>query len=151
MSSIAASSAHCGSFAASPLLLEALTVALYAAARTDGDVDPTVEATTYRAGDGRAFDGRVFSVTKDTGSFKVTVVDMPDDKTGEELVKNAFKPVAEGGASEAGMGRAGDWRRIDRCGKSDTSDDALRADERGHHQLGASKVERCSINFRYWP
>jgi thiamine biosynthesis lipoprotein ApbE len=30
------------SFAASPLLLEALAVALYAAARTDGDVDPTV-------------------------------------------------------------------------------------------------------------
>jgi thiamine biosynthesis lipoprotein ApbE len=29
-------------FAASPLLLEALAVALYAAARTDGDVDPTV-------------------------------------------------------------------------------------------------------------
>ena len=29
-------------FAASPLLLEALIVALYAAARTDGDVDPTV-------------------------------------------------------------------------------------------------------------
>ena len=29
-------------FAASPLLLEALLVALYAAARTDGDVDPTV-------------------------------------------------------------------------------------------------------------
>ena len=29
-------------FVASPLLLEALTVALYAAARTDGDVDPTV-------------------------------------------------------------------------------------------------------------
>ncbi len=29
-------------FVASPLLLEALTVALHAAARTDGDVDPTV-------------------------------------------------------------------------------------------------------------
>lgn len=29
-------------FAASPLLLEAIAVALYAAARTDGDVDPTV-------------------------------------------------------------------------------------------------------------
>ena len=29
-------------FVASPLLLEALVVAVYAAARTDGDVDPTV-------------------------------------------------------------------------------------------------------------
>ncbi len=66
-------------------------------------VDPTVEATTYRAGDGRAFQGRVFSVTKDTGSFKVTVVDMPDDKTGEELARNT-KPVAEGGAIKFDIG-----------------------------------------------
>jgi len=66
-------------------------------------VDPTVEATTYRAGDGRAFQGRVFSVTKDTGSFKVTIVDMPDDKTGEELARNT-KPVAEGGAIKFDIG-----------------------------------------------
>ena len=39
----------------------------------------------------------MFSVTKDTGSFKVTVVDVPDDKTGEELARNT-KPVGEGGA-----------------------------------------------------
>jgi hypothetical protein len=60
-------------------------------------IDPTVEATTYRAGDGRSFEGRVFFVTRDTGTFKVTIVDMPDDKTGEELVRDA-KPVTEGGA-----------------------------------------------------
>ncbi len=66
-------------------------------------VDPTVEATTYRAGDGRSFQGRVFSVTKDTGSFKVTIVDMPDDKTGEELARNT-KPVAEGGAIKFDIG-----------------------------------------------
>jgi hypothetical protein len=67
-------------------------------------VDPTVETTTYSAGDGRSFDGRLFSVTKDTGSFKVTVVDVPDDKTGEELVRNAFKPVTEGGAIKFDIG-----------------------------------------------
>jgi hypothetical protein len=67
-------------------------------------VDPTVETTTYRAGDGRSFEARQFGVTKDTGSFKVTIVDMPDDKTGEELVKNAFKPVTEGGAIKFDIG-----------------------------------------------
>ena len=66
-------------------------------------VDPTVEATTYRAGDGRSFQGRVFAVTKDTGSFKVTIVDMPDDKTGEELARNT-KPMAEGGAIKFDIG-----------------------------------------------
>ena len=66
-------------------------------------VDPKVEATTYRAGDGRSFEGRVFSVTRDTGSFKVTIVDMPDDKTGEELVRNA-KPAGDGGAIKFDIG-----------------------------------------------
>jgi hypothetical protein len=66
-------------------------------------VDPAVEATTYRAGDGRAFQSRVFSVTQDTGSFKVTVVDMPDDKTGEELARDT-KPVGEGGAIKFDIG-----------------------------------------------
>ena len=62
-------------------------------------VDPTVEATNYGAGDGRSFQGRVFSVSKDTGTFKVTVVDMPDDKTGEELARNTkptFVPALAG-------------------------------------------------------
>jgi hypothetical protein len=66
-------------------------------------IDPMVEATTYRAADGRSFDGRVFSVAKDTGTFKVTVVDMPDDKTGEELARDA-KPVGEGGAIKFDIG-----------------------------------------------
>jgi hypothetical protein len=67
-------------------------------------VDPTVETTTYRAEDGRSFEGRKFAVAKDTGSFTVTVVDMPDDKTGEDLVKSAFKPVPEGAAIKFDIG-----------------------------------------------
>jgi hypothetical protein len=67
-------------------------------------VDPKIESTTYRAGDGRSFDARQFGVTRDTGSFTVTVAEMPDDKTGEELVKSAFKPVAEGGAIKFDIG-----------------------------------------------
>jgi hypothetical protein len=67
-------------------------------------VDPTVETTTYRAGDGRSFDAREFSVARETGTFKVTIVEMPDDTTGQELVKNAFKPVAEGGAIKFDIG-----------------------------------------------
>jgi hypothetical protein len=35
--------------------------------------DPTVEAATYRAADGRSFPAHVFSVKQDTGVFKVTV------------------------------------------------------------------------------
>jgi hypothetical protein len=66
-------------------------------------IDPTVETTTYRAGDGRSFQGRTFSVTNDTGSFKVTIVDMPDDKTGEELAR-ITKPVGEGGAIKFDIG-----------------------------------------------
>jgi hypothetical protein len=67
-------------------------------------VDPTVEATTYRAADGRSFQARKFGVTNGTGSFTVTVVEMPDEKTGEELVKSAFKPLPEGAAIKFDIG-----------------------------------------------
>jgi hypothetical protein len=61
--------------------------------------DPTVEAATYQAGEGRSFAAHVFSVNQDTGVFKVTVVEMPGEETGENalVVKDAAKTAAEGG------------------------------------------------------
>jgi hypothetical protein len=62
-------------------------------------VDPTIEATTYRTGDGRSFAAHTFSVEQDTGVFKVTVVEMPGEETGEDalVVKDAAKTAAKGG------------------------------------------------------
>jgi hypothetical protein len=61
-------------------------------------VDPTVEAATYRTADGRAFEAHTFSVEQPTGLFKVTVIEMPGEQTGEDasVVKEAAKAVAAG-------------------------------------------------------
>jgi hypothetical protein len=47
-------------------------------------VDPTFEATTSRTADGRSFAAHTFSVQQETGVFKVTEVEMPGEKTGED-------------------------------------------------------------------
>jgi hypothetical protein len=62
-------------------------------------VDPTVEAATYQAADGRSFPAHVFSIKQDTGTFKVTVVEMPSEETGPNaaVMKEATKAVAGGG------------------------------------------------------
>jgi hypothetical protein len=62
-------------------------------------VDPTVEAATYQPADGRSFPAHVFSLKQDTGTFKVTVVEMPGEETGPNAVvmKEATKAVAGGG------------------------------------------------------
>jgi hypothetical protein len=62
-------------------------------------VAPTLEATTYRTADGRSFKAHVFSVEQETGLFKVTVVEMPGEETGEDalVVKDAAKTAKEGG------------------------------------------------------
>ena len=65
-------------------------------------VDPTLEATTFRTTDGRSLEAHSFSVEQDAGLFKVTVVEMPGEQTGEEavVVKEAAKNVAEGGVTK---------------------------------------------------
>jgi hypothetical protein len=65
-------------------------------------VDPTLEATTFRTADGRSLEAHSFSVEQDAGLFKVTVVEMPGEQTGEEalVVKEAAKNVAEGGVTK---------------------------------------------------
>ncbi len=62
-------------------------------------VDPTHEATSYLAANGRSFEAHTFSVAQATGVFKVTVVEMPGEETGEDalVVKDAAKTAAEGG------------------------------------------------------
>jgi hypothetical protein len=62
-------------------------------------VDPTVEAATYQAADGRTFPAHVFSAKQGTGTFKVTVVEMPGEETGPNaaVMKVATKAVAGGG------------------------------------------------------
>jgi hypothetical protein len=62
-------------------------------------VDPTVETATYQATGGRSFSAHVFSSKQDTGTFKVTVVEMPGEETGPNaaVMKEATKAVAGGG------------------------------------------------------
>ena len=62
-------------------------------------VDPTLVVTTYRTADGRSFSARTFSVQQETGMFKVTIVEMPGQETGEDalVVKDAAKKAGEGG------------------------------------------------------
>jgi hypothetical protein len=62
-------------------------------------VDPTVETADYQATDGRSFPAHVFLVKQETGTFKVTVVEMPGEETGPNaaVMKEATKAVAGGG------------------------------------------------------
>jgi hypothetical protein len=63
-------------------------------------VDPTVETAIYQAADGRSFSAHVFSAKQETGTFKVTVVEMPGEETGPNaaVMKEATKVVASDGA-----------------------------------------------------
>lgn len=62
--------------------------------------DPTVESATYQAADGRSFPAHVFSAKQGTGTFKVTVVEMPGEETGPNaaVMKEATKSVKGEGA-----------------------------------------------------
>src|SRR5262245_18574799 len=40
--------------------------------------EPKVEMTTYQVADGRSLEARVYSVTRASGVFKLTVVELPD-------------------------------------------------------------------------
>jgi hypothetical protein len=68
-------------------------------------VHPTLEATTFRTADGRSLEAHTFSVEQKAGVFKVTVVEMPGEETGEDapVVKDAARNVAEGGGIKFDM------------------------------------------------
>jgi hypothetical protein len=61
--------------------------------------EPKIETATYQAADGRSFPARVFSAKQETGTFKVTVVEMPGEENGPDaaVMKEATKAVAESG------------------------------------------------------
>jgi hypothetical protein len=61
-------------------------------------VDPAIETTSYQAPDGRAFEAHKYSVAQDTGAFTITVAELPEGTTDENvLVGDAVKKMSEGG------------------------------------------------------
>jgi hypothetical protein len=59
---------------------------------------PKIESASYRAPDGRSFEARVYSATQDSGSFKLTIADVPDGTVNENtLVTHAVNSLTEGG------------------------------------------------------
>jgi hypothetical protein len=60
-------------------------------------IEPKIDITTYEASDGRALEARVYSVTQDTGVFKLIVADLPDSGTSDDaLIGEAVKKMTEG-------------------------------------------------------
>jgi hypothetical protein len=58
--------------------------------------DPKIEFTTYQGFDGRSYEARTYSVTQDTGVFKLTIADFPDADE-NALIGHAVKTMTEGG------------------------------------------------------
>ena len=60
-------------------------------------IDPQVESTTYQASGGRTFAARVYSVALDTGTFKLTIADLPETGVDETaLIADAVKALTDG-------------------------------------------------------
>lgn len=60
--------------------------------------DPQVETTTYAAPDGRSVPARVYSVTQQTGVFKMTVADLSDTGLQERaVIDGAIKTLSQEG------------------------------------------------------
>jgi hypothetical protein len=61
-------------------------------------IDPTIETTTYLVPDGRSYEARVYSAAQDSGTFKLTVVELPDGKSEEgALVDHAVEALRQTG------------------------------------------------------
>ena len=59
--------------------------------------DPKIEIATYETTDGRLLEARIYSVALDTGTFKLTVAEVPDGGPDESaLVGHAVKTMTEG-------------------------------------------------------
>jgi hypothetical protein len=59
---------------------------------------PTVETTTYQTADGRMVEARVYSVTNDSGMFRMMVADLKGAAMVENAVlDHAVKTLSEGG------------------------------------------------------
>ena len=61
-------------------------------------VEPKIEIAAYEASDGRSFEARIYSVSQDTGVFKITIAEVPDGGPDENaLISHAVKTMTEGG------------------------------------------------------
>ena len=59
---------------------------------------PNIEPASYRAADGRTYPARIYSVTQDSGVFKLTVVDVANAGTDDKaLVDSAVETLTRGG------------------------------------------------------
>jgi hypothetical protein len=58
--------------------------------------DPKIEFTTYQGFDGSSFEARIYSVTQDTGIFKLTIAELPEADEAA-LIGHAVKSMTEGG------------------------------------------------------
>jgi hypothetical protein len=59
--------------------------------------EPKIEATTYQTADGHKVDARVYSVTQESGVFRMTVADLEGAaQAGNAAVDHAIKTLAEG-------------------------------------------------------
>src|SRR5580704_14103221 len=62
--------------------------------------DPKIDTTTYRGPDGRTFDARTYASAQDTGTYTLTVADVPEtgNQTGEDaLLNDAISKMTGGG------------------------------------------------------
>src|SRR5258705_1453749 len=60
--------------------------------------EPKIEITTYPVPDGRSFEARTYSVTQDSGVFKMTVAELPEIAMDESaLISHAVKTMTLGG------------------------------------------------------
>jgi hypothetical protein len=60
--------------------------------------DPKIESVPYQASDGRSVEASVYSVTRDSGVFRMTVADLSDTALEEmAVIDHAIKAVAQGG------------------------------------------------------
>ena len=60
--------------------------------------NPQVETTTYQAADGRLVEARVYSVTQDSGVFKITIADFSGAAMEESaVIDHAIKTLSQGG------------------------------------------------------
>lgn len=60
--------------------------------------DPKIEITTYRTSDGGSLKARTYTVTQDTGVFKMTIAELPDGVKDENaLISHAINTMTQGG------------------------------------------------------
>jgi hypothetical protein len=66
--------------------------------------EPKIETTTFQASDGRSLEARLYSVTQDSGQFKLIIAELPDGGAEETaLVNRAVDALIQGGTIQLDM------------------------------------------------